>query len=94
LTWVLTWPRHCEKCNSRPKLDIRLIRVFLAEITRTGKVPVNLKTEADETIAGPRAQRAATSESFYDPTKRLAWRAEWGFNAEMAVAENQPEKTA
>ncbi|MGD0412050.1 MAG: type II toxin-antitoxin system RelB/DinJ family antitoxin [Verrucomicrobiota bacterium] len=46
-----------------------MIRVFLAEIARTGKVPVNLNTEADDNIAGPWPQRAATLESFYDPTK-------------------------
>lgn len=46
-----------------------IIRIFLAEIARTGKVPVTLNTEADDRIAGPWAQRAATLESFYDPTK-------------------------
>ena len=48
-----------------------MIRVFLAEIARTGKVPVHLNTDADDSIAGPWAQRAATLESFYDPSK--AW---------------------
>ena len=37
-----------------------IIRIFLAEIARTGKVPVNLNTDADDNIAGPWAQRAAT----------------------------------
>ena len=46
-----------------------MIRIFLAEIARTGKVPVNLNTEADDSIAGPWAERAANLESFYDPTK-------------------------
>ncbi len=46
-----------------------MIRIFLAEIARTGKVPVNLNTETDDRIAGPTARRAATLESFYDPTK-------------------------
>jgi antitoxin component of RelBE/YafQ-DinJ toxin-antitoxin module len=46
-----------------------IIRIFLAEIARTGEVPVTLNTEADDRIAGPWAQRAATLESFYDPTK-------------------------
>ena len=46
-----------------------MIRIFLAEIARTGKVPANLKTDADDNIAGPWAQRAATLESFYGPTK-------------------------
>jgi len=46
-----------------------MIRVFLAEIARTGKVPVNLNSRSDERIAGPWPQRAATLESFYDPAK-------------------------
>jgi antitoxin component of RelBE/YafQ-DinJ toxin-antitoxin module len=46
-----------------------MIRVFLAEIARTGRVPVNLNAESDDNIAGPWAQRAATLESFYDPAK-------------------------
>ena len=46
-----------------------MIRIFLAEIARTGKVPVNLNTEADDSIAGPWTERAANLESFYDPTK-------------------------
>ena len=46
-----------------------MIRVFLAQIARTGKVPVNLNTEADDTITGPWKQRAANLESFYPPTR-------------------------
>jgi antitoxin component of RelBE/YafQ-DinJ toxin-antitoxin module len=46
-----------------------MIRIFLAEIARTGKVPLSLNTEAEDGIAGPWPQRAATLESFYDPTK-------------------------
>ncbi|HTA29686.1 MAG TPA: type II toxin-antitoxin system RelB/DinJ family antitoxin [Candidatus Cybelea sp.] len=46
-----------------------MIRVFLTEIARTGKVPVNLNSQADEDVAGPWTQRAATLESFYDPAK-------------------------
>lgn len=46
-----------------------MIRGFLAEIARTGKVPLNLSTEADDSIAGPWPQRASTLESFHDPIK-------------------------
>jgi antitoxin component of RelBE/YafQ-DinJ toxin-antitoxin module len=46
-----------------------MIRIFLAEIARTGKVPLSLNMESDERVAGPWPQRAATLESFYDPTK-------------------------
>ena len=46
-----------------------MIRIFLAEIARTGKVPVNLNSRSDEKIAGPWPQRAANLESFYDPAK-------------------------
>lgn len=46
-----------------------MIRVFLTQIARTGKVPVNLNSQTDEDIAGPWAQRAANLESFYDPAK-------------------------
>ncbi len=45
-----------------------MIRIFLAEIARTGKVPVSL--EPGEKIAGPWKQRAAMLESIYDATKR------------------------
>ena len=46
-----------------------MIRVFLTEIARTGKVPVNLNSHADEDIPGPWTQRAAILESFYDQAK-------------------------
>ena len=47
----------------------KMVRIFLAEIARTGRVPVSLNTDSDDRIAGPWEQRAATLESFYDPTK-------------------------
>ena len=46
-----------------------MIRIFLAEIAHTGKAPANLNTEAEDSIAGPWAQRAATLVSFFGPTK-------------------------
>lgn len=46
-----------------------MIRIFLAEIARTGRVPLSLNTGADDRIAGPWPNRAATLESFYDSTK-------------------------
>jgi antitoxin component of RelBE/YafQ-DinJ toxin-antitoxin module len=46
-----------------------MIRFFLADIARTGKVPLNLSTQAEDSIAGPWPHRAATLESFYDPIK-------------------------
>lgn len=46
-----------------------MIRIFLTEIARTGKVPVDLSTKPEDQIAGPWEQRAETLESFYDPAK-------------------------
>ena len=48
-----------------------MVRIFLAQIARTGKVPVSLESRKEEHIAGPWEERAATLESFYDPAK--AW---------------------
>jgi addiction module RelB/DinJ family antitoxin len=46
-----------------------IIRLFLAEVVRTGKVPISLNKEAVDSITCPWAQRAATLGSFYDPIK-------------------------
>jgi addiction module RelB/DinJ family antitoxin len=46
-----------------------MVRVFLKQIARTGKVPVSLESDADDAVAGSWEQRAATLESFYDPSK-------------------------
>jgi len=48
-----------------------VFRIFLAEIARTGRVPVRLALEPDETALSPWEQRAETLESFYDESK--AW---------------------
>jgi antitoxin component of RelBE/YafQ-DinJ toxin-antitoxin module len=46
-----------------------MVRIFVTEIARTGKVPVSLETTGEDRVAGPWKQRAATLESFYDATK-------------------------
>jgi addiction module RelB/DinJ family antitoxin len=42
-----------------------MFRIFVAQIARTGKVPLNLQAPMDDPIAGAWEQRAATLESFY-----------------------------
>jgi antitoxin component of RelBE/YafQ-DinJ toxin-antitoxin module len=46
-----------------------MVRMFVTQMARTGKVPLNL--DANDSVAGPWEQRAATLESFYDKSK--AW---------------------
>ena len=46
-----------------------VFRMFLAEIARTGRVPVRLALEPDETAVSPWGQRAGALESFYDESK-------------------------
>jgi antitoxin component of RelBE/YafQ-DinJ toxin-antitoxin module len=46
-----------------------VFRMFLAEIARTGKVPLRLALESDESAVSPWEQRAETLESFYDESK-------------------------
>jgi addiction module RelB/DinJ family antitoxin len=46
-----------------------MIRMFLAEIAQTGKVPLRLSAQPEEPSAGPWKQRASVLESFYDPAK-------------------------
>ena len=48
-----------------------MVRIFVTQMATTGKVPLNLDAGADEAIAGPWEQRAATLESFYGKSK--AW---------------------
>jgi antitoxin component of RelBE/YafQ-DinJ toxin-antitoxin module len=48
-----------------------MVRIFVTQIARTGKVPVSLECGAEDAVAGPWKQRAETLESFYDATK--AW---------------------
>ena len=46
-----------------------MFRIFLAEIARTGKIPVHLSLEPEETALLPWEQRAEMLESFYDESK-------------------------
>jgi antitoxin component of RelBE/YafQ-DinJ toxin-antitoxin module len=46
-----------------------VFRMFLSEVARTGKIPVRLALELDETAVSPWEQRAAALESFYDESK-------------------------
>jgi len=48
-----------------------VFRMFLAEIARTGRVPVRLALEQDADPVSPWEQRGRTMESFYDESK--AW---------------------
>jgi len=46
-----------------------MFRIFVAEIARTGRVPVNLSAPKDDAVVTPWEQRAATLESFYGESK-------------------------
>ena len=48
-----------------------MVRIFVTQIARTGKVPLKLDPNggAEESIAGAWEKRAATLESFYDKSK-------------------------
>jgi antitoxin component of RelBE/YafQ-DinJ toxin-antitoxin module len=46
-----------------------MFRVFVAEIARTGRVPVNLSVSKNDAVVTPWEQRAATVESFYSESK-------------------------
>ena len=46
-----------------------VFRMFLAEIARTGKVPLRLSLSAEDSAVKPWEQRAETLESFYDDSK-------------------------
>jgi antitoxin component of RelBE/YafQ-DinJ toxin-antitoxin module len=46
-----------------------VFRIFLAEIARTGRVPVRLTLEADAEPVSPWERRAETLERFYDESK-------------------------
>jgi antitoxin component of RelBE/YafQ-DinJ toxin-antitoxin module len=45
-----------------------MVRMFVAQMARTGKVPLDLDAN-DDPVAGPWKQRAATLEAFYDKSK-------------------------
>ena len=46
-----------------------VVRIFLAEIARTGKVPVCLSFEPESTALVPWGERAEALESFYNNSK-------------------------
>ena len=48
-----------------------MVRIFVTQMARTGRVPLKLDTGEEDAIAGVWEQRAATLESFYDKSK--AW---------------------
>jgi antitoxin component of RelBE/YafQ-DinJ toxin-antitoxin module len=48
-----------------------MVRIFVTEMARTGKVPVSLDASGDDSVAGSWERRAKTLESFYDKSK--AW---------------------
>ena len=45
-----------------------MIRIFVTQIAKTGKVPLKLDA-GDDPVAGAWTERAATLESFYDSSK-------------------------
>lgn len=60
--------RKADKVTSRIGTSTpEMVRIFVTQIARTGKVPVSLNGE--ERVAGPWKQRAATLEGFYDADK-------------------------
>ena len=48
-----------------------MVRLFVMQIARTGKVPLKLDAAEDDALAGAWKKRASTLESFYDKSK--AW---------------------
>jgi addiction module RelB/DinJ family antitoxin len=46
-----------------------MVRIFVTQMARTGKVPLKLDPGQDDAIAGAWEKRAATLESFYDKSK-------------------------
>ena len=46
-----------------------MVRIFVTQMARTGKVPLNLDAKREIPLVGPWEQRAATLESFYDKSK-------------------------
>ncbi len=77
--WASAFPGRekglLEKANRVEQLVTstqEMFRVFLAEIDRTGRVPVNLSVAKNEEEAGDLwARRAAMLESFYDESKSV-----------------------
>ena len=48
-----------------------MVRIFVTQMARTGKVPLKSDAGEDDAIAGAWEKRATTLESFYDKSK--AW---------------------
>ena len=48
-----------------------MVRIFVTQMARTGKVPLKLDAGQDNALAGAWEKRAATLEGFYDKSK--AW---------------------
>ncbi len=46
-----------------------MVRIFVTEMARTGRVPLRLDTNQDQSIAAPWEHRSAILESFYDKSK-------------------------
>ena len=46
-----------------------MVRIFVTQMARTGKVPLKLDPGQDDPLAGPWEQRAAILESFYGKSK-------------------------
>jgi addiction module RelB/DinJ family antitoxin len=46
-----------------------MVRIFVTQMARTGRVPLNLNAADGETLVEPWANRAERVESFYDPSK-------------------------
>ncbi len=46
-----------------------MVRIFVAQMARTGKVPVSLDASENDSVAAPWAHRARVLESFYDKSK-------------------------
>ena len=48
-----------------------MVRIFVTQMARTGRVPLTLDANGDDPLAGPWSERAGKLETFYDPAK--AW---------------------
>lgn len=46
-----------------------MVRIFVTQMARTGRVPLRLDTHPSDSIADPWEHRAAMLESFYDKSK-------------------------
>jgi addiction module RelB/DinJ family antitoxin len=46
-----------------------MVRIFVTQMARTGRVPLNLTTAPGDSLVEPWDKRAERIESFYDPSK-------------------------